>query len=239
MRDLQHFFGHDYGLFPFQIFSLSHFIMLFFFFFGSILIVMLQTTLKKYEKVIKTILFVCLFLFETLYHVWLFVGGQWSIAFALPFHLCSISLLLCLILLLSNSKLVFQFVYFLGFAGAMQAMVTPELFVGFPHFRFFQFFTTHMLIIWVGLFFVFVKGYVVTKRGLWQSFAFLNAAAVIAFLANIATGGNYMFLAHKPENPSLIDFLGPYPLYILVLECIALVLFFVLYLPWRKRGERK
>ncbi len=239
MKDLPHFFGHDYELFPFQLFSFSHLIMLFLFIFGSILIVMLHTTLKKYEKVFKTILFVSLFLFETLYHVWLYVGGQWNIAFALPLHLCSISLLLCLILLLSNSKLVFQFVYFLGLAGAMQALVTPELFVGFPHFRFFQFFITHILIIWVGLFFVFVNGYVVTKRGMWQSFAFLNAVAVIAFIANIATEGNYMFLAHKPENPSLLDFLGPYPFYILVLECIALVLFFLLYLPWIGRGERK
>lgn len=236
---LNGFFGHQYELYPFQIFSAYHVIILIVFLFVCLCIVKFRESLKKSERVIKIAMFIGLFLLESLYHIWLYAGEQWDMTFALPFHLCSISLLLCLVLLVTDSKHIFQFVYFLGLAGAVQAIVTPELFVGFPHFRFFQFFITHMLIIWVALFYVCIKGYVVTKRGMWQAFTFLNLSAVLAYLANVVTGGNYMFLARKPSNPSLLDYLGPYPFYILVLEGIAFILFFILYLPWIKREGKK
>ncbi|RTR35706.1 TIGR02206 family membrane protein [Robertmurraya yapensis] len=230
-------FGHQYDLYPFQLFSVMHLVMLLVFVTGSVLLYVYRKPLKSLEKPMKVIMFSGLFILELFYHIWLFSGKAWEISFTLPLQLCSISLLLCLILLITDSKFLFQVVYFLGIAGAIQALVTPELFVGFPHFRFFQFFITHMLIIWVALFYAFVKEFRITRKGLWQAFAFLNIAAGFAFLANKLTGGNYMFLASKPSNLSLLDYLGPYPYYILVLECIALLLFWVLYLPWR--GAKK
>jgi hypothetical integral membrane protein (TIGR02206 family) len=64
---------------------------------------------------------------------------------------------------------------------------------------------------------------------------------VAIFFLNLAIGSNYMFVAHKPLTPSLIDVLGPWPWYILSLEAIGLVLFLLLYLPWvihdRKRSR--
>lgn len=233
---MKEFFGHQYGFYPFQLFSLHHILMLLLFMIIGVLIFVFRNRLSKQQKLWKLLMFSGLFLLESLYHFWLFKDGYWDISFTLPLQLCSISLLLCLVLLVTDSKMIFQFVYFLGIAGAIQALLTPELFVGFPHFRFFQFFITHMLIIWVGLFYVFVKGYVITIKGMWQALIFLNGAAFLAFLGNLITGGNYMFLAHKPSNPSLLDYLGPYPFYILALECIALFLFYLLYLPWKKRG---
>ena len=40
-----------------------------------------------------------------------------------------------------------DFVFFAGIGGALQAMATPVLDVGFPHFRYFHFFYTHIGII--------------------------------------------------------------------------------------------
>jgi hypothetical integral membrane protein (TIGR02206 family) len=228
-------FGHHYELYPFQLFSLYHILMLVVFCLVSAVLFLFREKFKKREKAIKITMFCALLLLESLYHYWLYKDGFWEISFTLPLQLCSVSLLLCLLLLVTDSKILFQIVYFLGIAGAIQALITPELFVGYPHFRFFQFFITHMLIIWTGLFYIFVKGYRITWKGMWFSFAFLNVAAFVAFIANIVTGGNYMFLAHKPSNPSLLDYLGPYPFYILVLEGIALTLFLIMYLPWRER----
>jgi len=232
-------FGHRSDTYPFEIFSLYHLVTQAVFLLISILIYVYRTPLSNHEKIVRYTMFTLLFGLEALYHIWLFKGGVWDLSFTLPLQLCSISLLLCCVLLLTNSKVLFQIVYFLGIAGAMQALITPELFLGFPHFRFIQFFLTHMLIIWVALFYVFVQKYKPTWRGLLQAFLFLNVAAGVAYIANKLTLGNYMFLAQKPTNASLLDYLGPYPYYILSLEGIAFTLFVMMFIPFWLRERMK
>ncbi len=46
------------------------------------------------------------------------------------------------------------------------------------------------------------------------------------------TGENFMFLARKPDTPSMLDLLAPWPWYILQLEWIALALCFLLFDPY-------
>lgn len=63
-----------------------------------------------------------------------------------------------------------------------------------------------------------------------RSDAFLNGLALMVWIVDDALGANYMFLAGKPSTPSILDFLGPYPLYILAEEAIALLFFSLLML---------
>ncbi|WP_197969803.1 TIGR02206 family membrane protein [Mesobacillus harenae] len=236
---IREFFGHNYNAYPFTLFSLGHMLMLFVFGLVCYILFRWKKTFKFYENQVRVSFFLGLFLLEALYHYWLLQGEAWELAYSLPFQLCSISLILALALLAGNSNLLFQMVYFIGISGAIQALITPELFLGFPHFRYWQFFITHMLIIWSSLFYISAKGFRPTQRGLWISFGWLNLFAGMAYLVNIWTGGNYMFLAFKPVNPSLLDYLGPYPAYILVLEVMALILFYLLYLPFFLKGKEK
>jgi uncharacterized membrane protein YwaF len=52
------------------------------------------------------------------------------------------------------------------------------------------------------------------------------------FVVNLLIGSNYMQLAYKPNFPTLLDYLAPWPWYILELELIAFAVMLVLYLPW-------
>ena len=61
---------------------------------------------------------------------------------------------------------------------------------------------------------------------------FLNVSAVVVGLVNLAVGSNYMFLMRKPDTASLLDLLGPHPVYILVEELIALALFILMYIAF-------
>lgn len=83
-----------------------------------------------------------------------------------------------------------------------------------------------------------IEEYKPTARSLWKTFGLLNLYMVFIFGVNAITGGNYLFLAYKPANPSLLDFLGPYPWYILSLEFVVLAFFFLLYAPFALRKRK-
>ncbi|MEM9236700.1 MAG: YwaF family protein, partial [Verrucomicrobiota bacterium] len=102
----------------------------------------------------------------------------------------------------------------------------------------FSFFIHHFAVIAAAIYLPVVMGWRI-ESPFWKSplkaFGWLNLYVVVAVIANALFGTNYGFLAGKPENPSLLDQLGPHPHYIIWLELIALGLFFLLALPVRNR----
>ncbi|CAM3045189.1 Integral membrane protein (Intg_mem_TP0381) [Filibacter tadaridae] len=152
----------------------------------------------------------------------------------MPLELCSISLLVVIVLLWTGNKRLIDFVFFAGIGGALQAMATPVLDVGFPHFRYFHFFYTHIGIIVTAFYFTWMKGYMPTFNGVIKTMVALNILLPIIVVTNVLFNGNYMFLREKPVDGSLLDFLGPYPWYILSLQCVAFIVFSCLWLLFRK-----
>lgn len=169
---------------------------------------------------------------EVTLNIWYVSQNVYNVKDTLPLELCSISLYLCTAMLLFNNRFLFQIAYFAGIGGALQALLTPVLWYPFPHFRFIEFFLAHMAIILSVLYMVWVEKFRPTLKSVWLTMLFLNVLIVPVGLVNWLTGGNYMFLARKPESASLLDLLGPYPWYLLSMEIAALVVFLLLYLPF-------
>lgn len=174
-----------------------------------------------------------LLIMECFYHLWLIGSSRWSIKFSLPLELCSITVILAIILLFSGNKYIYDIVFYAGIGGAIQAVLTPDLEVGFPHFRFFHFFYSHSGIILTACYFTWMKGYVPTIKGLFRTFLLLNLLLPFIYGINVILESNYMFLIQKPIGGSLLDYLGPHPWYILSLEIAALVTFFLLFFLFR------
>jgi hypothetical integral membrane protein (TIGR02206 family) len=64
----------------------------------------------------------------------------------------------------------------------------------------------------------------------------LNILAAFDGAFNAIYQTDYMYLRAKPENSSLLNFMGPWPWYILAAEPVAIALFLLLYWPfWRKQ----
>jgi hypothetical integral membrane protein (TIGR02206 family) len=232
---MSEFFAADYTGRNFVLFSPSHIAALITIIVINCIIFLFRKRIqnRSSEQALRYILASVLILQEISYDTWYAYIGKWSIASTLPLHLCGISVILSAIMLVTKSYPLFEIVYFWGVGGATQALLTPDIGVyGFPHYRFFQFFISHGAIVTACLFGVFIFNYRPTLKSLKKAFAALNIYMVFIAGFNALTGGNYLFISSKPSTASLMDYLGPWPWYILSLDAIAVLLFFIIYIPF-------
>jgi hypothetical integral membrane protein (TIGR02206 family) len=161
------------------------------------------------------------------------IKGALAWQYSLPLDLCSLVLVVCIISLFRPNRFIIEFAYFCGIGGVLQALATPDLSQGFPSVEFILFFWGHGASLTAITFLVLRHGFRPRKGSVLRMMIALNLYALAIGTVNIIMGWNYGYLCHKPFAPSLIDFLGPWPLYLLSIEVIALVTFLILSVPWR------
>ena len=236
---MRQFFAYDYTGEPFIFFGAAHLIAL-------LVIILLNLFLLRYRnkdeltrKKIRIILTVILLLDESAWHFWNIYHGTWNIQEHLPLHACSILIWLAGVMLLFKNYSVYEFAYFMGIGGAIQALLTPDIGIyGFPHFRFIQTFISHGLLVTATVYMTTVEGFRPTWRSLKKVIIGLNIYMVVIFVVNQIIGSNYLFVARKPPGPTLLDVLPDWPWYILAIEAIGLVVFLILYAPFALRDWR-
>ena len=161
----------------------------------------------------------------------------------LPLHICGVGLFIVVFALLRRSQTLYEIGYFWGIVGTLNAVLTPQLEVGFPHYRFFQYFIIHGGIVVSVLFATWGLRMRPTFKGLLRSFLLVNFYMVVIAGVNLLLKSNYMFICEPPDTKSPF-FFAPWPWYILILDGVALVLFFVVYSPfligdWLKQSQIK
>ena len=170
---------------------------------------------------------------EIAWHLWNIAVGRWTVQTMLPLHLCSLLVFTSAYMLFTRNEWIYEFSYFMGIGATIQAILTPDLGIyGFPHFRFFQTFISHGGMFLAAIYMTAVEGLRPTWRSLVRVIITLNLYMIPVTILNFLIGSNYLYTAHKPETPSLLDVLGPWPLYILSVELVGLAVCLLLYLPW-------
>jgi hypothetical integral membrane protein (TIGR02206 family) len=160
----------------------------------------------------------------------------------LPLHLCDWATFTCAAALVWRHRLAYELTFFWGLAGTLQAVITPDLDVGFPDPGFIAFHIAHSGLIAAVLFLTLGLAMRPYPRSIVRAFLWLQFYAGVTAILNLLLDTNYGYLRHKPARPSLLDFLGPWPVYLVSLEVLALVLFCLCYLPFavadwmRRRG---
>ena len=183
--------------------------------------------------------FFCLTTYPLGLAAWLSLDQDKSLDNLIPFHLCDLAAITGGFALLTRRPLLASLTYFWGLAATMQGLLTPAITVGFPSWPFVMFFVQHFVIVGTALYLPIVDGWR-PKSPLWKSplevYGWSLAYLAFAMAANKILGTNFGFAARPPDNPSLIDHLGPWPWYLVSMSAIALVLYFLLALPFAKRG---
>lgn len=157
----------------------------------------------------------------------------------LPLHLCGASMMLGALMLWFRSYRLYEVMYFWGTAGALAAILTPDLNRGFPHPLFVLFFLGHGLAFTSAMFATIVWDFRPRLASVPIALAATAAYAMLIIPVNIVLGSNYLYLRHKPNQPSVMDYLGPWPWYILGLAVIAAVLCVLFYLPFVMLGGNR
>jgi hypothetical integral membrane protein (TIGR02206 family) len=168
-------------------------------------------------------------------HAWFIARGAWSLDFNLPLHLTDVVTVVAVLALWTARPLLVELTWFWGLTASLQAVLTPDLgSADFPELLYWTFFITHSGAV-VAAFVLVVGRRIVPRPGaVKRVFAATVVVAAAAGAANLASGGNYMWLREKPEAGSLLDFMGPWPWYILSAAALALLLFTLLEMPFRR-----
>lgn len=188
--------------------------------------------ISPWNEAFRLVLSVLMLLLFIALQIWYVRSDQWDVTQSLPLQLSTVAMLLSAVLLMIRNYYLFEFIYFAGIGSALQALFTPVLDVAFPHFWYFYFFVGHGSIIVTAIYFVAVEQYRPVLRSVGRTMLWLNALLLIILPINLITGANYMFVARKPETVSLLDWLGPWPWYLIPLEIVALVMCLILYVPF-------
>jgi hypothetical integral membrane protein (TIGR02206 family) len=155
--------------------------------------------------------------------------GEWTARVNLPLQLTDVVTLASIAALWRpRSALLVELVYFWAFSASLQAVLTPDLGQSFPDVLFFTYFATHSGAIAAASLLVFGARRTPRPDAAWRVYGVTVAVLGAAGVGTLLTGGNYMFLRHKPVHGSLLDLMGPWPVYIFVAAIVGLVMFLAL-----------
>ncbi|MGM7703396.1 YwaF family protein [Pseudalkalibacillus sp. Hm43] len=219
----------------FTLFSTEHLLMIGLLFVVGLVLVFSRDAIRKrptVQQYIRWGFFTILLVGNVGYQAWSIWHAVWDARINLPFQLCSISSLVVLFFLLKPTESRFQIVYFIALIPPSLAVLTPDLLYGSPHYRFFQFFIFHITLVATVLYYLIVDKYEPRFVSVLKAFVFINILAVPLGFLNNYLGSNYLFLEGPPAADTLLSLFGSGYWYLINLEIVMLLTFFLTYLPF-------
>lgn len=175
---------------------------------------------NRWRKVLDRFLLLNLLAYMVIAYTWRW--SQLSLATCLPLHLCDFLLFgACYLLCERRSQTTFEGIHLLSWTSSIWALITPDLPQDFPHYRFFEFFWGHGLIFVVLAHLQHGQGYRLHRES-WKGAALgLQTWIVLVGSLDYLFGWNYGYLMARPPAGSPLDYLGPWPCYVLLADALV------------------
>ncbi|MBV8346422.1 MAG: TIGR02206 family membrane protein [Mycolicibacterium sp.] len=163
-----------------------------------------------------------------------------TIAASVPLRLTDLATVTAAYALWSQRPWAFALTYYWGLVLSTQALISPVLYApDFPHYEFLEFWAIHLLVVWAAIYLTWGR----RMRPQWRSYRIAIIAtllwAAVTFTFNKIAGTNYGFLNRKPATATLLDVLGPWPLYILTAGVIIAIVWALMTWPWERKPRRE
>jgi hypothetical integral membrane protein (TIGR02206 family) len=153
----------------------------------------------------------------------------------LPLHLCDAAIFLAVFALLTLRAGACELLWFWAGGGTTLAMITPDLVRGAPDWGFLSFFALHGSVVAAAAVPPLALGIRPRPGAPWRALLATNAYALVVAGIDFAFGENFLYLRARPAAWTLLDWLGPWPIYLVACEILAVGIFLLLYLPFRDR----
>lgn len=160
--------------------------------------------------------------------------NEWNWQTSLPLQLCDLGWMLAVYALWTRNRLSATITYLWGITLTTQGIFTPDLHSEFPELRFLMFWGMHLLVVWAALLLVPGLRILPTWRTYRQTVAITFVWAVVVYVFNVIADTNYGYLNRLPKSSSLLDYLGPWPLYVVLEILIVAAVWALLTWPWAR-----
>lgn len=169
-----------------------------------------------------------------LWGAWGMLPGNFDWGESLPFHYSDALRIITAVALIRRSGWAIVVSYFWGLTLNLQSVLTPDLnyAFGLPALEFGMYWFLHIVVLVAPVALVWGLGYQPTWFGYGTAFALAVAWAGVALVANSAIGSNYSYMSRPPAGPSLLDALGPWPIYILWEAALVASVWALMTWPW-------
>ncbi len=187
---------------------------------------------RQEQETILHILAIFISLTVISFHIYKISQGGYNFRTDLPLYLCSLLGLIIPVFTYYKRNWMYEILLFWIIAGTTQAIATPDILVGFPSFEFFRYWIVHLGLVVVILYATIVLNYKPTLKSVFKSILALQVYLIFMVIVNYVLDANYFYLNGKPESASILDYLGEWPLYIIVAQLILVPYFLLIYLPF-------
>lgn len=167
-----------------------------------------------------------------------YVVAEWRLGILsardfLPLHLCDFAIFVAAFALLTRRPGAVELLWFWALTGTLLAVLTPAVGGGFPDWRWLLYFAMHGGVIAAAVVLVFGCGIRPRVGAAWRAFGWTVAYAGMVTVVDLVIGANFLWLRAKPAQPTILDWLGPWPVYLVAAGAIGLAGFHLLALPFR------
>jgi hypothetical integral membrane protein (TIGR02206 family) len=151
---------------------------------------------------------------------------------SLPLHFCDWACIMAVWALWSRDFWAYSLAYYWGIIFALQGLLTPPELDAWPPWEALFHFASHGLTFIASFYLTFGVG----LRPTWSSYRLGFLTTMPMFLGIMAfnhfAGTNYMYVNGKLSTPSILDYLGPWPWYVVVEAVIVIVVGLLMTIPW-------
>jgi hypothetical integral membrane protein (TIGR02206 family) len=222
----------------FRLFGISHILILASVAGITALLVWWARTDRSVVSTLRINLAAFLLVNELVWYIHNIARGWINIPYGLPLNLCDVIVWLTIVAAFTLKPTLVELAYYWGIAGSLMAVLTPDLGVPLASYPGVYFFLAHGGVVITILFLVLTNAATPRPGSWWKALLWLNAYTILVGTFDSLFQTNYFYLREKPGSPTLLDYVGPWPWYLLAGELFGVAAFWLLWLPIRSQMRR-